>query len=147
LLDRPFTGSSAGNILKLSRSSETECIITADLPSALKQYALNKACFVTIATSSHDIDRDVLLAVINCDTAYLGMIGSKNKIANIFKQLLSLGISREQLAAVYAPMGLNIASIEPKEIALSIMSEILLVKNNGSAQHMKTVKDVRVLSD
>ena len=75
------------------------------------------------------------------------MIGSKNKIANIFKQLLSLGIRREQLAAVYAPMGLNIASIEPKEIALSIMSEILLVKNNGSAQHMKTVKDVRVLSD
>ena len=66
----------------------------------------------------------------------ISFIGAGGKTSLIFK-----------LAAVYAPMGLNIASIEPKEIALSIMSEILLVKNNGSAQHMKTVKDVRVLSD
>ena len=127
--------------------AEAECIIAADLPSALKQYPFNKACFVTIATSSHDIDREALLAVINSDIAYLGMIGSENKISNIFKHMLSQGISREQLTAVYAPMGLNIASIEPKEIALSIMSEILLVKNNGSAHHMKTVKDIRILSD
>mgnify|MGYP000116418635 CR=1 FL=1 len=50
----------------------------------------------------------------------------------------------QALAAVYAPMGLNIASTEPKEIALSIMSEMLLVKNSGSADHLKNVKKVDI---
>lgn len=127
--------------------ARAECIITADLVSALQQYSFQKECYITIATNSHDTDHDVLQAVLNRDVSYIGMIGSKNKISYIFKQLLGQGISRDQLEAVYAPMGLNIASIEPKEIALSIMSEILLVKNNGSTDHMRTVKNVTIVSD
>ncbi len=127
--------------------ARAECIIAADLVSALHQYPLKKECYITIATSSHDTDRDVLQAVINRDVSYIGMIGSKNKISQIFKQLVDQGIDRERIGAVYAPMGLNIASIEPKEIAFSIFSEILLVKNNGSADHMRTVKNVSIAQD
>jgi xanthine/CO dehydrogenase XdhC/CoxF family maturation factor len=58
------------------------------------------------------------------------------------RKCLAAGLSREKLDAVYAPMGLNIATVKPKEIALSIMSEILLVKNNGSTEHMRTVKNI-----
>ncbi len=119
-----------------------EVILAEDLPAAVKNYSFRNNCFIAIATSSHDTDRHILEAVITADVSYIGMIGSKNKIARIFQQLLAKGIKEQRLASVYAPMGLNIASIEPTEIALSIMSEILLVKNNGSGEHMRTVKKV-----
>lgn len=124
-----------------------EVILAEDLPAAFKDYPLRNNCFITIATSSHETDRDILGAVITADVPYIGMIGSKNKIDRIFQQLLARGINEERLASVYAPMGLNIASIEPKEIALSIMSEILLVKNNGSGEHMRTIKNVVIPTD
>ncbi len=123
-----------------------EVIHAEDLPTALTSYPLDNNCFVAIATSSHDTDRDILEAVLAADVSYVGMIGGKTKISRIFQQLLGKGTKEERLASVYAPMGLNIASVEPREIALSIMSEILLVKNNGSGEHLKTVKNVGLTS-
>jgi xanthine dehydrogenase accessory factor len=119
-----------------------ECLLTEDLTRILTEYLITTSCYVTIATRSHASDRQALEAVVNSDAAYIGMIGSRNKIKNAMRYLLERGISRDRLAAVYAPMGLNIASIQPKEIAMSIMSEILLVKNNGSLDHMRTIKNI-----
>ncbi len=105
-----------------------------------KEYQIHADCYVTIATSSHDTDRLALEAVLASDAAYIGMIGSSNKIRKIFHYLLAQGISQKRIENVFAPMGLNIASIRPEEIALAVMSEILLVKNNGSPEHMRAVK-------
>lgn len=59
------------------------------------------------------------------------------------KTLMNDGLSRQDLLEkVYAPIGINLSSGEPNEIALGIMSEILLVKNRGSLQHLKDVKKV-----
>jgi xanthine dehydrogenase accessory factor len=60
----------------------------------------------------------------------------------IFQYLLEQGVAREAINQVFAPMGLNIATVKPKEIALSILSEILLVKNGGSTEHMREVKNI-----
>jgi len=90
----------------------------------------------------HATDEHALEAVIGSEAGYIGMIGSSSKIKEIYHHLLDRGVSREKLDAVYAPMGLNIATVKPKEIALSIMGEILLVKNNGSTEHMRTVKNI-----
>ena len=58
------------------------------------------------------------------------------------KNLMSEGIQREALKKVYAPIGINISSEEPNEIAFGIMSEILLFKNKGSLEHLRDVKKV-----
>lgn len=115
-------------------------IVTEDCAAALKQQPLHQDCYVTIATSNHELDRDCLEAVVESDAAYIGMIGSSSKIRKIFKYLLDRGVPRKTLEQVFAPMGLNIASIHPREIALAILSEVLLVKNNGSAESMCKVK-------
>ena len=124
------------------RFPEAKLIVTDDLPARLKKYEFHLDCYVTIATSSHETDRLALEAVIASNAAYIGMIGSSNKIRKIFEYLLARGVSRQRIENVFAPMGLNIASIQPGEIALSIIGEILLVKNHGSPEHMRTVKKI-----
>lgn len=75
------------------------------------------------------------------------MIGSTRKIKKTLSYLLEQGTDRETIDKLYTPMGLNVATIEPKEIAISIMAEILLVKNNGSPEHMRAVKKISVEGD
>ncbi len=120
-----------------------QLFVSVDIPAALMEYSLTSDCYVAIATSSHETDRLSLEAVAESDAAYIGMVGSIKKIAGTLNYLLSKGVSREKIDRLYTPMGLNIASIQPKEIALSIMSEILLVKNNGSPEHMRRVKRIK----
>ncbi len=124
------------------RFPEATLIVAGDVQARLKEYKFHSDCYVTIATSSHETDRLALETVIGSDAAYIGMIGSSNKIRKIFEYLLTRGVPRKSIEKVYAPMGLNIASIQPGEIAISIIGEILLVKNNGSPEHMRTVKKI-----
>lgn len=127
------------------RFPEAERIVTEDLVRTLTEYVIDTNCFVTIATRSHEADRLALEAVVKTSEAsYIGMIGSSKKVKNTLNYLLENGIPRETVAGIYAPMGLDIASVKPKEIALSIMSEILLVKNNGSMQHMRAIKGFEI---
>lgn len=132
-------------LLTQERFPEAERIVTENLERTLTECTLDINCFVTIATRSHEADRLALESVVkNSEPSYIGMIGSRKKIQNTFSYLLERGVPRERVADIYAPMGLDIASVKPKEIALSIMSEILLVKNSGSLQHMRGVKGCEI---
>ena len=59
----------------------------------------------------------------------MGMIGGAPKINGIFSKLLEKGYTQEQLDKVYTPVGLDVSDERPEEIAISIMAEILMVKN------------------
>ena len=130
-------------IIDNGRFPEAERLLADDIGTALADYPITRECYITIATRAHATDEQALEAVIESDAGYIGMIGSSSKIKEIYQHLLARGVVREKLDAVYAPMGLNIATVKPKEIALSILSEIFLVKNGGSAKHMKTVKNIK----
>jgi xanthine dehydrogenase accessory factor len=119
---------------------EADRRLALNLAAEVATLPLSPASYVTIATSSHETDRLALEGLIDSPAAYIGVIGSRSKIGTIMRSLREKGIAEEKLAKVYAPMGLNIASVLPREIALSIMSEILLVKNNGSPDHLRTIK-------
>jgi len=66
---------------------------------------------------------------------YVGMIGSKKKVTEIVKKLQNEGVAQTELDKVYAPIGLDVANAAPAEIAIAILAEILLIKNNGKLQH------------
>lgn len=129
-------------LLTEQRFPGAQLVVTGDLGEWLREWSCTPKSYITIATKSHDTDRLALEAVIHSNAAYIGMIGSRNKIRLALNYLLEQGVPREKVEAVYAPMGLDIASVLPKEIAMSIMSEILLVKNRGSLQHMKNIKGI-----
>ena len=85
--------------------------------------------YVVIASFSHTHDKNILNKLINKKVAYLGMMGSKNKVQQIFEDLKSKGITEKQLKKVSSPIGVTIKSETPPEIAISIAAEIIDVKN------------------
>ena len=60
---------------------------------------------------------------------YLGMIGSKRKVKEVFSRLESKGIDKKLLDFVHAPIGVPIGSQTPEEIAVSIAAELIAVRN------------------
>lgn len=119
-------------------------IIIGDIGDTLSKYKVDENTYITIVTKGHRTDSDALKASVSRGAAYVGMIGSIKKIVFIMQNLFNSGVSKEELQKVYAPMGLNIASQKPEEIALGILSEILLIKNNGSLDHMKNLKKINI---
>ncbi len=80
---------------------------------------------VVIMTHGHLHDKQVLQQCLREQCKYLGMIGSKHKVAETFARLREQGFSTEELAECHAPVGLAIGSQTPYEIAVSIMAEII----------------------
>lgn len=85
---------------------------------------------VIIVSRNFEIDREALGAVLTHPKpgpAYLGMIGSRRKIARVFDDLSARGIPRESLEKVHAPIGLDIGADSPAEIAISVLAQVLQV--------------------
>jgi len=84
---------------------------------------------VVIMTQFHTSDALVLSQLIHKNLGYLGMMGSKSKVAAIFGMMESKGVTKGILQKVHAPIGLDIKSQSPEEIAVSIAGELIEVKN------------------
>lgn len=97
---------------------------------ALQLLPFDEQTYVCIMTYSHPVDREILAYCIKKPYAYLGMIGSQRKVELTKKMFMQgLNISYEELEKVDMPMGLNIGAEGPDEIALSIITKIVEVKN------------------
>ena len=96
---------------------------------------IEENCFIVIMTYSHEMDEQILFHLLsqklpNLSTVkYLGMIGSKRKVKEIFSRMESKGISRDLLNSIHSPIGVPIKSQTPEEIAISIAAEIISVRN------------------
>lgn len=86
------------------------------------------ACYV-IVTRGHKDDCLCLKKTLFLQSLYVGMIGSKKKVRQTYDALLEEGYQQVELDKVHAPIGLPIKAITPAEIAVSIMSEIIAIKN------------------
>ncbi len=87
--------------------------------------------FAAVITRCHDTDKVVLKTLLDSDRpfAYLGMIGSVPKRAQLFKILKDEGVLASKLEQVVTPMGLPIGGKEPGEIAISMLAEMIERKN------------------
>ena len=86
---------------------------------------------VVVMTQFHSSDLLVLKQLAGKKLGYLGMMGSKSKVKTIFQKLENEGVSHELLQKVYAPIGIEIGSQTPEEIAVSIVAELITVKNRN----------------
>ena len=62
---------------------------------------------------------------------YIGLMGSMRKNLMIYRRLLNQGVSLERLKEVHAPIGLDIGGLQPEELAVSIMAEIIMTRRGG----------------
>lgn len=89
----------------------------------------SKNSFVVVMTFGYRTDADALKSLAGKEFTYLGVLGSKSKINKMFEQLAEEGLDKGWLKKLYAPVGIQIKSQTPAEIAVSIAAEIIKVKN------------------
>ena len=97
--------------------------------------AIKNCDYAVICSRGHSTDAQALRYCLQKPLKYLGMIGSSAKVAAVFEQMQKEGVTQELLSTVFSPIGLNVASEIPAEIAVSILAEILMVKNSGTPTH------------
>src|SRR5450756_2754057 len=85
-----------------------------------------------ILTDRHVSDERVLQALLErkLDNRYIGMIGSRSKTLEVFRRLMAAGVGREDLARVYAPVGIDHGGQTAEEIALAICAELVAVRHD-----------------
>ena len=123
-----------------------ECIC-APFADGLGTHTFSADAYYIIVTRGHKADLECLELILQRPSGYVGMIGSRGKVARTMTVLREKGYPEEQLAQIHAPIGLKIGGETPKEIGVSILSQIIQEKNRGNAAVCLDQKMVRTLSD
>ncbi len=106
----------------------------AELPAHLK---INPQTYLVLTTRGSPVDVAGMPVLLDKPFAYLGLIGSKRRWLTTKKALLEEGVAEESLSRVHSPLGIELNAETPEEIAISIMAEIIMIKNGGSGKSMK----------
>ena len=106
-------------------------IIADDIGKTIRRIDKTRDTFIVIVTRGHKDDSNALKACIDSDAAYIGMIGSKNKVALMRRDFIEKGWATQELwDKIYTPVGIDIGSKTVEEIAVSIAAQLIQVKNN-----------------
>lgn len=109
-------------------------VMASEFAEALREMPLDPSTYVVVITRGHEHDVDCLAEILNKETAYVGLIGSRRRVRIVLEVLENAGIPRERLKTVFTPIGIPIGAESPEEIALSIVSELVCVRRKGPAQ-------------
>ena len=117
--------------------------IVNDIPeSALKSLPVTENTYIIIATRGHRYDLVATQAAVQTKAKYIGIVGSMRKAVLIFEDLLKNGISKEKVRAIRSPVGLDLRGRSPDEIAVSIIAEMLMIKEGGTGLPMAMPENV-----
>jgi xanthine dehydrogenase accessory factor len=104
---------------------------------------VNPMSYILIATRGHRYDLSCLRFALSTNARYIGLLGSRRKTKLLYEALAKEGMDSRDFERVYAPVGLEIGSETPEEIAVSIAAELVAVKKNLDIQPLK--KAIRFL--
>jgi len=106
----------------------------AELPNQLN---VTRQTYLVITSRGSAIDAAGMPGLLESEAAYIGVIGSKRRWLTTVKALKEKGVSEERIARVHSPMGLELNAETPEEIAVSILAEILMLRDRGTGRMMK----------
>lgn len=121
--------------LFLSRGAfpDADELVTAEFGNVLEELDIGDESYLVIVTRGHQYDGVVLEQALRFKPRYVGMIGSRVKIASIKAGLRAAGVAEETLTEVHAPIGVPIAARSPEEIAVSIVAELIGVRGRQAS--------------
>jgi xanthine dehydrogenase accessory factor len=109
-------------------------VLVGDMAQMLHEMSITPACYIVLITRGHAYDEPCLREIIHSEAKYIGMIGSRRRIKACFQRFREQDkIPDELIERVYAPIGLDIGTETPAEIALSILGEVVKVRRGGKA--------------
>jgi xanthine dehydrogenase accessory factor len=100
-------------------------LIVLEFERAFERIPVEGGTFIVVATRGHNHDLDAVKAALRTPAAYIGLLGSKRKKALLRRSLAENGFSPADIDRVIIPVGMEIDSVMPEEIAVSIMAQII----------------------
>jgi xanthine dehydrogenase accessory factor len=94
----------------------------------LPELDIDENSYLVIVTRGHLFDKHVLEQILRSKAAYIGMIGSRRKRDLIYEEIIDHGFTKEDLAHVFCPIGMDILAETPEEIAVSIVGELIKIR-------------------
>lgn len=108
-------------------------VVVDDIPQWLARTAMPQSAYAVIVTRGHRNDLDVLRGIAPRDLRYVGLIGSRAKVARLYDAVVAEGtVAPDRLERIHAPIGLDIGAVTPQEIAVSITAELIAVRRGKS---------------
>jgi len=127
---RPFVCDPRSQFATRERFREAEEVIAAWPEEALERIGgIDRATYIAVLTHDPKLDDATLTVALRSDAAYVGAMGSRRAQAQRRERLLSAGLDEELLDRIAAPIGLDLGAVTPDETALSIMAEVVAVRN------------------
>jgi xanthine dehydrogenase accessory factor len=123
LEDRPLFADHA-------RAAGADRVICDSFAEGLKKVQGDTDSYFVILTRGHRYDMECLRDLLKKKYAYIGMIGSRARVARAKEVLHAEGYTEAQTDSLHSPIGLSIAAETPEEIAVAILAEIIQVKNS-----------------
>ena len=102
-----------------------------------EQLKVTRQTYIVVTSRGSNVDALGLPSLLESNAAYIGVIGSKRRWLTTVKALKEKGVSEEAIKKVHSPIGLELNAETPEEIAVSIMAEILMIKDKGTGKMMK----------
>jgi xanthine dehydrogenase accessory factor len=120
------------------RFPEADEIIVSEFEKCFERLNIDESSYLVIVTRGHLYDGIVLGQALESNARYIGMIGSRKKIGTLYQSLIEKGIAKELLGRVHAPIGIDINSETPEEIAVSIVAELIKVRGEPISSAIPT---------
>lgn len=109
--------------------------------SALEKARLDDASYVVVISHDEKLDNPALAVALASPARYVGVLGTRKNLEKRRAALRELGVSDEQFKRLRAPIGINIGAIQPEEIALSILAEMVAARH-GALPSQELPKEV-----
>lgn len=118
------------------RFPDADELVVDSFDVAIARQEITPWTYLVLVTRGHEHDEAALQRVVTSPAPYIGMIGSRRRVALVFQRLRAQGVPEHFLDRIFAPIGLDIGGRWPEEIALAIMAEIVNVRRGGHGQSL-----------
>jgi xanthine dehydrogenase accessory factor len=126
---RPYVCDPRAAFATSERFPEAEEVVAAWPDEAFARLGIDRATYIAVLTHDPKLDDAALSIALRSDAAYVGAMGSRRAQARRRERLLEAGMSDEELDRLAAPIGLDLGATSPEETALSILAEVVAVRN------------------
>lgn len=112
-----------------AKKAGASAVLCAPFAQGLAQVAGDADTFFVIVTRGHFYDQICLEAILKKESAYIGMMGSRKRTGILKQNLAERGYAKTVIDGIHTPIGLSIGARTPEEIAVSVLAEVIAVKN------------------
>ncbi len=110
--------------------------ICAPFGQTLAGMRFDSRTYAVVVTRGHRHDLGCVRQLLGRGAGYVGMIGSRRRVAGVFETLRTAGLGETALSELHAPIGLDIGAETPAEIALAILAEVTAARRGGSGRSL-----------